>query len=178
MALFRTFCVPSIGGLLDRTGEFCGRTQKRYDDTDLIVSELIENGYESERGRRAIARMNELHSRFEISNADFLYVLSTFVFEPLRWIDHYGWRPLTLIERQGAFLFWRAVGERMNIADIPTDMPEYERFTRAYEADHSRPTPGPRRVAEATMRLFVSWAPGPLQALVPPIIRATLDAPV
>ncbi|MEX0704778.1 MAG: hypothetical protein WD069_21955 [Planctomycetales bacterium] len=41
-ALFRTYCVPSISGLLDRTGEFRARPQKRYDDTDLIVSELME----------------------------------------------------------------------------------------------------------------------------------------
>lgn len=178
MALFRTFCVPSIGGLLDRTGEFCGRTQKRYDDTDLIISEIIEHGYESERGARAIARMNEIHGRFEIANADFLYVLSTFVFEPLRWIDRYGWRRLTQAERQSNFLFWRAVGERMNITGIPTDFAEFERFNRAYEVEHLRPTAGARRVSEATMRLFASWAPGPLQSLVPPIIRATLDAPL
>jgi hypothetical protein len=35
LALFRTFAVPSIGTLLDRTGEFGKHTQKRYDDTLL-----------------------------------------------------------------------------------------------------------------------------------------------
>lgn len=83
-ALFRTYCVPSISGLLDKTGEFQRRPQKRYDDTDLIVSELMEWGYDSERGRRALRRMNQLHGRFAIANEDFLYVLSTFVFEPIR----------------------------------------------------------------------------------------------
>src|SRR6266540_1840238 len=48
-ALFRTFAVPSIGGLLDSTKEFETRAQKRYDDTDIIVSEMIENGYDSDR---------------------------------------------------------------------------------------------------------------------------------
>jgi hypothetical protein len=32
-ALLQTFAVPSISGLLDRTGEFSNRTLKRYDDT-------------------------------------------------------------------------------------------------------------------------------------------------
>jgi hypothetical protein len=41
-ALFRTYAVPSIGALLDRTGEFKARPQKRYDDTDLLVSEFYE----------------------------------------------------------------------------------------------------------------------------------------
>jgi hypothetical protein len=91
-ALFRTFAVPTIGGLLDRTQEFERRAQKRYDDTDLLVSALIEHGYDSERGRRAIARMNALHGRSAIRNEDFLYVLSTFVFEPIRWNARFGWR--------------------------------------------------------------------------------------
>ena len=69
-ALFRTFAVPSIGGLLDRTGEFAQRPQKRYDDTDLILSEILEHGYDSERGRAALRRMNRLHGRFDISNQD------------------------------------------------------------------------------------------------------------
>ena len=52
LALFRTFCVPSIASLLDRTGEFHNRPQKRYDDTGIIVSEMLEWGYSSERGTR------------------------------------------------------------------------------------------------------------------------------
>ena len=91
-ALFRTYCVPSISGLLERTGEFLTCPQKRYDDTDLIVSELMEWGYDSDRGRRALRRMNRIHRRFAISNEDYLYVLSTFVYEPIRWNERYGWR--------------------------------------------------------------------------------------
>src|SRR5947209_16596706 len=63
-ALFRTFCVPSISALLQHTGEFLRRAQKRYDDTDIIVSELMERGYDSERGKAALRRMNQLHGRF------------------------------------------------------------------------------------------------------------------
>ncbi len=70
-ALFRTFCVPSISALLDRTGEFAQRPQKRYDDTDIIVSELMEWGYDGERGQRALRRLNQLHGRFAIANRGF-----------------------------------------------------------------------------------------------------------
>jgi hypothetical protein len=41
------FFVPfasSISALLDRTGEFAQRSQKRYDDTDIIVSEIAGMG--------------------------------------------------------------------------------------------------------------------------------------
>src|SRR5437867_12107065 len=93
LALFRTFGVPSVSALLDRTGEFFQRAQKRYDDTDIIVSELMERGYDSERGKRALRRMNQLHGRFAIANDDFLYVLSTFTYEPIRWNARFGSRP-------------------------------------------------------------------------------------
>jgi hypothetical protein len=40
-ALFRTYAVPSIGRLLDRTGEFVKCPQKRYDDTTLLLYEVF-----------------------------------------------------------------------------------------------------------------------------------------
>ncbi len=52
-ALFRTFAVPSSARLLDRTGEFRRRPPKRYDDTSIIVSEMMEWGYDSRRGAAA-----------------------------------------------------------------------------------------------------------------------------
>src|SRR5919109_4579005 len=72
-ALFRTYAVPSIARLLDSTGEFGERAQKRYDDTDILISTFAEQGYDSEPGRRAIRRMNQIHGRFPIANEDFLY---------------------------------------------------------------------------------------------------------
>jgi hypothetical protein len=79
IALMRTFCVPSISALLDKTGEFKHRPQRRYDDTGLLTTEIMKWGYDSERGIEAIGRMNAIHGRFKISNEDFLYVLSTFI---------------------------------------------------------------------------------------------------
>ena len=48
-ALFRTYAVPSIGRLLDETGEFARDTQKRYDDTGLLLDEPCRAGLHSER---------------------------------------------------------------------------------------------------------------------------------
>lgn len=177
-ALFRTFCVPSISALLDRTGEFAARAQKRYDDTDLIISELMEWGYDSERGRRAIRRMNQIHGRFAIANADFLYVLSTFIYEPIRWNARFGWRPMCAQERLGYFHFWREVGRRMNIQNIPADYNAFEQFNREYERTHYRFTEANRRVGVATRELFVSWMPRPLAPIVRAVIYALLDDPL
>lgn len=178
LALFRTFASPRIGGLLHRSGEFEARTQKRYDDTDLIVSEIVEHGYDSERGGRAIARINALHGRFRIANDDFLYVLSTFVFEPIRWNARFGWRPMTESERLGWFWFWRGVGERMRLQNLPDDFERFERYSRAYEAANFRYTEANRRVALATREMFAGWFPRLLRPLVRRSIHGLLDPPL
>jgi len=171
-ALFRTFCVPSVSALLDRTGEFQTRPQKRYDDTDIIVSELLEWCYDSERGRRALRRLNQLHGRFAIANEDFLYVLSTFIFEPIRWNQRFGWRVMCGQERLAYFYFWREVGGRMNIRDIPADYRDFERFNEEYERQHYRFTEANGRVGAATRELFVSWFP----RFLSPMVRSTIHA--
>src|ERR671926_1968938 len=79
-ALFRTFAVPSISKLLDQTGEFQYRAQKRSDDTALILAEIVEHGYDSERGRAAIRRMKKNHNRLPNTKHQYLYFFFTFVF--------------------------------------------------------------------------------------------------
>jgi hypothetical protein len=174
-ALFRTFAVPSIGRLLDSTGEFQARPQKRYDDTDLIISTLLEEGYDSETGRRALRRMNQIHGRFEISNEDFLYVLSSFVFEPIRWIDRFGWRRMVDQERQAHFHYWREIGRRMNIKEIPEEYAGLERFNAAYERDNFRRTDASERVGAATRDMFLSWFPFMPHRLGSQAIYALID---
>ena len=174
-ALFRTFCVPSISALLDMTEEFGRRAQKRYDDTDIIVSSMMEHGYDSEFGRSALKRMNSIHGRFQIGNDDFLYVLSTFIFEVIRWNERFGWRRMIEKERIALFHFWREVGIRMNIKDIPADYAEFERFNIEYERKNYRYTETNHRVGLATRDLFMSWFPGWTRPLVKQGIYAAMD---
>lgn len=174
-ALYRTYCVPRISELLDRTGEFRRRAQRRYDDTDIIVSELMEWGYDSERGRAALRRMNQIHSRFSIANDDYLYVLSTFVFEPIRWNARYGWRPMCEEERLAMFLFWREVGRRMGIKDLPGGYGAFERFNLDFERTRFRYAETNHRIGAATRDLFLSWFPAPLRPLVRSAIYALMD---
>jgi hypothetical protein len=177
-ALFRSFASPRVSALLDRTGEFAHRAQKRYDDTDIIVSELMEWGYDSERGRRALARMNQLHGRFSIANDDFRYVLSTFVYEPIRWNARFGWRPMCEQEKLGLFWFWREVGARMNIREVPPDFAAFEEFNRRYEREQFRFAETTQRVGTATREIFVGWFPRPFALVVRSSIYALLDDPL
>ena len=178
LALFRTFAVPSVAGLLDSTGEFSARAQKRYDDTDLILSTVAERGYDSEEGRRAIRQMNRIHGRFEIANDDFLYVLSSFVFEPIRWNARFGWRPLVESERLASFHFWRAVGRLMAIRELPESYEEFERFNEEYERERFTRTPASERVGAATRDMFLAWFPGLPKRFGAQAIYALMDDPL
>jgi hypothetical protein len=179
LALFRTFAVPSISALLDQTGEFRQRPQKRYDDTGIILGELLEHGYDSERGRIALRQMNRIHARFAITNDDYLYVLSSFIFEPIRWLDRFGWRRLTRHERLAAFYYWREIGRRMHIRDIPEDFETFAAFNADYERTHFRFAETNKRVGNATVDLMLSWyLPGPLRRLGAPAVYALMDDPL
>jgi len=176
VALFRTFGGPETSAILAQTGEMTQRPQKRYDDTDLILSEILEHGYDSERGRAALRRMNRLHGRFPISNQAFLYVLSTFVFEPIRWIDRFGWRATTQPEKLAIFHYWREIGRRMGIKDIPADYAAFERFNQDYERDNFRYSEANARVASSNRDMFLGWfLPKPLHPLAAPFLYALFD---
>jgi hypothetical protein len=175
IALYRTYCVPSISALLDRTGEFHTNTQRRYDDTSILVAEMCEWGYEHGRGREALDRMNWAHSHYRIANDDFLYVLSTFIFEPVRWIDAFGWRRTCRNERLGYYFFWREIGSRMGITAIPDSYEAFEDWSREYERRHFRFADSNHRVGASTRDLFAAWFPRVFTPVVRYSIYAMLD---
>jgi uncharacterized protein (DUF2236 family) len=179
-ALFRTYAVPSIGALLARTGEFTGRPQKRYDDTVLILDAVVEHGMDSSEGRAGIRRMNQMHRSYDISNDDLRYVLATFVVTPIRWVDAYGWRPMTESERIAGANYYRALGRHMGIRDIPATWQAFARFLAAYERQHFAFDAGGRAVAESTLALLATFPPNDRlpTALVRRISLATMDTPL
>ncbi|WP_141621809.1 oxygenase MpaB family protein [Myxococcus sp. AB036A] len=158
-ALFRTYAVPSIGVLLHDTGEFTQRTQKRYDDTVLILDTILEHGMASQEGRSAFRRMNQMHGAYDISNDDMRYVLSTFVVMPVRWIADFGWRPLTPHEVTGWTNYYRAVGRHMGIQDIPETYEAFTSLMDGYEAKHFAFDARSKAVADATLELLTTFPP-------------------
>jgi hypothetical protein len=175
LALLKTFCVPSISALLDRTGEFAQRPRKRYDDTGLMVAELLRHGVDSEAGAAVIARMNRIHGHYAIGNDDFVYVLSTFVAEPIRWLGRYGWRGLTALEQEHLFLFWQAVGQRMGIAAIPGSLSALMALNEQVERQVFALAPSNRRVADATLAMLLADWPAPLRPALHRVLAALLD---
>src|SRR5262249_17255912 len=86
-----------------------------------------------------------------------------------------GWRPMCENERLAMFWFWRAVGERMSIHDVPADFAGFEHFNRDYERTHFRFAETSQRVGDATPDMFVGWFPKPFAPLVRSSSYALLD---
>lgn len=178
-ALFRTYAVPSISGLLSWTGEFRDHTRKRYDDTELLLSEISENGQDSERGQTAIERMNDMHGRYRISNDDMLYVLSTFVVEPVHWLARFGKRAMTRTEIDACVNYYRALAARMHIKDIPDDFAAFENFHRDYEIAHFEYADSNAEIGCLTRDLLLSmYLPKWLVPLARPAVHALCDPPL
>ncbi|MGZ4441724.1 MAG: oxygenase MpaB family protein [Nocardioidaceae bacterium] len=177
-ALFRTYAVPSIGRLLDETGEFARDTQKRYDDTALLLDEVGIHGMHTPHGRVAIRRINQMHGSYDISNEDMRYVLSTFVVVPKRWMDDYGWRPFSPGEVRASVRYYVELGTLMGIKDIPATYDAFETLLDDYERRHFGYDEGGRRVADATLRLMLTFYPAFAARGMELFSRALMDPPL
>lgn len=178
LALYRTYAVPRIGRLLAGTRELIDRTQKRYDDTSLLLDAIVEHGFGSPQGRTAVRRINQMHRFYNIPDDDMRYVLCTFVVMPRRWIDAYGWRKLSEHETVAGVVHYRTLGRLMGIKDIPGSYEEFESFLDAYEEAHLGWDDGGRQVSDATLGLMTSWYPRPLAPLLRTATLALLDEPL
>ncbi|MGC5257589.1 oxygenase MpaB family protein [Gordonia sp. DT218] len=158
-ALFRTYAVPSIGELLFDTQQFTKQTQKRYDDTVLLLDAPIEHGFNSAAGRAGVRRINQMHAMYDISNDDMLYVLSTFVVCPVQWVNSYEWRKLTGHEVTGLTNHYRILGKHMAIKDIPATYEEFEQFYEEYERRHFAFSTKSLAVADSTLDLLGTFLP-------------------
>ncbi len=175
LAMVKIYCVPRISQLLERTGEFHHHTQKRYDDTALLLTSILKWGYDSERGQESIRRMNGIHGHYPIRNEDFLYVLSTLIYEPIRWNQRFGWRLFCETEKLAIFYFWQAIGQKMHIRDIPSTYDQFAQYNQDYEQHHFIYSDSNRRVAQSTINLFLSWFPAISRPLLEPCVHGMFE---
>lgn len=170
LALFYTYGSASVSRLLDGTGEFREHGQKRYDDTRLLMTHIIDSGWDGEVGRRALARVNRSHGHYRIPNDDFLFVLWTFIDFPIRWTRDHAHRAMTAHEQAAWFHFWVGVGERMGITGIPAGKTAFDAWIESYCRREFLPSAASARVAQATLRILEGWLPAPLRPQVGPAV--------
>ena len=150
LALYRTYAVPSIGRLLAETAELTDRTQKRYDDTALLLDAVVEHGFDSDDGRTAIRRdqpdapqlrhqqrrhaLRAVHLRRDAEALDRRVRLAA--------ADRH--------EQRAVAAYYRTLGRHMGITGLPQTYEEFEQCLDAYEDAHFGWDEGARRVSDAT----------------------------
>lgn len=117
--LFRSYAIPQISRVLQKGGQFACGAAKRYDDTVILVEEMIHYHVDGDRASLALRRLNFLHSHYPIDNAEYLYVLAVFFLTPIEWSSIYGYREWTELEKAAYYTTWHDIGTRMGIHDIP-----------------------------------------------------------
>ena len=158
---FSTFAVPTISAVLSASKGFELCPQARYDDTAILIHEIGEHGPRSARGAAALKRTREIHAKYTIRRDDLAYTLWVFCFEPVRWVDAFGWRLVTLAEKRALWGFWREVGVGLGIADLPDEGKEFEAWGTAFEARGWRRAAANRRLSDYVINLAATWGPGP-----------------
>ncbi|QCX27862.1 oxygenase MpaB family protein [Nocardioides jishulii] len=174
-ALFRTYAVPGIGRLLAATGAFTEQTQKRYDDTVLLLEPPTRLGFDHPEARAAIRRVNQMHRSYDIPQHELRYVLSTFVVVPKRWLDRYGKRPLSPHEVIASVEYYSELARHMGISDAPATYAAFEELLDDYEAEHFAYDPGGRAVADSTLALMATFQPKPVQRLMDTFGRCFME---
>ncbi|KAK0445798.1 hypothetical protein EV421DRAFT_2034301 [Armillaria borealis] len=173
VALLKTYGIPSISALLLTTGEFSTERKltKRVTDTALLISTFISCPLEyspttaestpclGPRGNIALARVNWLHSRYNITNDDMLYTLALFILEPMRLVARFDWRPYSPEEAKCNFLMWKDIGRRMNIKEIPETLRELEEWSKQYESTHMVPSASSHQLANTALEYMSTRVP-------------------
>ena len=153
-------------------------TDGDVDDTALLLEIPLKDGLTSPTGRAAIRRINQMHGMYDISQGEMLYVLSTFVVVPVRWIRDYGWRKLLPQEEAAITNVYRELGRLMGIQDIPETYEGFAHLMDSYEAAHFAFDAGGRKVADATLHTLEEFYPAQAAPAVNVMSRAVMDEPL
>ena len=156
LALFNTFPHAGVFRRLTINRKFTQAPERRYDDTELLLREAWEHGVHSRRGRAAMARLNEIHSHFNIDNDSYLYVLALFVVTPIRLINEVEFRRLTPHEISSECRAISMMGRAMNIKAVPKTFSEYERVVDGvYASSQLQIDLRGRAIADAVMEMLL-----------------------
>ncbi|KAI0887796.1 uncharacterized protein GGS22DRAFT_154307 [Annulohypoxylon maeteangense] len=179
-ALVKSYGMATGTPLLVKTRQLCdpSRVGRRAEDTAILLIELLCGDLDSERGRRAMARLNWMHERYtsHIVREDYVHTLALFVLEPARWIDRYDWRPVTRMEKVAYLVYWRELARRMGFLElVPETLEALETWKLEYEAKHMYFVPSNKMVAEATVNLFLRGMPTFLHGVMRSLFVSFID---
>ncbi|RFU72813.1 c6 finger domain-containing [Trichoderma arundinaceum] len=165
-AVFKTYAIDNVGNLLFKVSDLAkpAEASKRY-ATFPPGSETLA---------KSVARTNFLHQPYrqsgKIRNEDLLYVLFASMYEPIRFMRLYEWRELSDMEVAAISMFWKYLGEMMEIdykAELGKDqwkdgiefMEDLAVWAAEYENEHLGPSPDIAKLGQVLVDLLLSAYP-------------------
>jgi hypothetical protein len=150
------------------------------------------NSPSSKRANQAIARMNYLHSKYrangKISEDDLLYTLSVFVTEPARFTARYDWRPMNEMEVCASGVFWKSIGDAMQIeykgrlSKAETGWKDGLEFwediadwAKKYEVENMKPNDTSTEPARALIPMITYWVPSFMQPFAKECVHTLIN---
>ncbi|KAF2074298.1 hypothetical protein CYY_004392 [Polysphondylium violaceum] len=160
-AFYRTFCSPTISNVYKKTGIIAGDCEKRANDTDLLMHTWMDYGVDSEEGKASISHLNKIHGLHAkvTRNVDFLFVLCCLAADACDFCESYGSRKIQYREQLAIWEFYKRVGARMLLKDIPNTLEDCRKFIECYTEDNrqSRVNPDGGMLTEAFTKLVIHW---------------------
>ncbi len=175
LAQIQTFGIPSISKLLQRTKQYQDNGLKRLDDTRAILTECMTDSVESSRGQHMVKHLNWIHSHYDISNDDYLYTLALFIVEPARWMETFGYRPLTSREKYAGYLAFKSLGEAMGITNIPKTREDFITWYQVYRSEHLTYHPDNEKVTDGLISAMKEMFPSIIRPLIRPVILTLIN---
>ncbi|MCO5591808.1 hypothetical protein L7F22_045800 [Adiantum nelumboides] len=173
--LLRTVGIPAMSRVLKRGSQIACNPSKGFDDSDILVREMLLHHIDSPRGTLAVRRLNLLHSYYHIHNDEYLYRLSLHVLSIIELSAKYGYREWTDLEKISHYRVWHDIAVRMGIRSIPTTLAGFAQYRDEYEAKHMVYHPDNQKLAEGGMQLLLDQMPKLLRPLVLRIALSLLD---
>ncbi|WP_448547720.1 oxygenase MpaB family protein [Thalassotalea fusca] len=155
IALLKTMSIAHLVEQLYGNSQLNQQTYERLSKTRDFIKTIISSGIDSEQSRATFSHINRVHANLPASNDDFLYVLSTFILEPVRFNRQFSRYQLADDEIDVLLTFWSEVGQRMRITDIPETEGQWHKFQRAYEAKCQAYSPEGNALAKKSLNQVV-----------------------
>lgn len=178
-SLLKTFAITSGTDLLVKTRQLSNSQNvgRRITDTALITTEFVIGSVDSGRGSTALAKMNWIHRQYgdKITQPEMLHTLAVNSLEAIRWINTYEWRKLTYLEEVALFTYWKEVGNRMGIKDIPETIEKLKEWTEEYEKKAMTYSDNNRKCADASLEYFLKHTSPAMRGFMKNAMMALLE---
>ncbi|KAB8238564.1 uncharacterized protein BDW43DRAFT_320347 [Aspergillus alliaceus] len=192
MTTLKTASIPTVADLFVATGQRNEKNNtKRGADTEVLMNEIHDRQVGSDAHLMGYARLNYIHSGYrkagKILDEDMLHTLGSAVLDVFQSINRYEWRQLTNTEKCAIGIFYRTMGEAMEIPfeRLPSSKigwvdgvhfaQELCDFTMEYQTLTAKPTKSTLLISGRLMSLETTNYPSILKSIAERVVATRLD---